>query len=88
MGFTARIVSRVGKFGNARARYFLCVKKAYSAQWFQYIKRPFSSRSIIPISVPSTDAEIPDSTNKHHGLINSQTSLKQLLPPTTTEHIN
>ncbi len=36
--------------------------------------------------LPSSDAQIPNSTNKHHSQINSQTSLKQHLPLTTSAH--
>lgn len=45
-----------------------------------------ASRLIILITLPSSDLQIPNSTNKHHSQINSQTSLKQHLPLTTSAH--
>lgn len=79
----------VGRFNmHAHAFYFLCVKQAYNTRWFQYIKthRLCASCLIILITLPSSDAQIPNSKNKHHSQINSQTSLKQHLPLTTSAH--
>lgn len=49
-------------------------------------RRLCASCLIILITLPSSDAQIPRSTNKHHSRINRQTSLKQHLPLTTSTH--
>lgn len=79
----------VGSFNmHAHAFYFLCVRKANHTQWFQRVRthRLCASCLIILITLPSSDALIPHPTNKHHSQINSQTSLKQHLPLTTSAH--
>lgn len=83
----------VGSF-NMCAFDFLCVKKACHTRWFRHThthkkhktRRLCASCLIILITLPSSDAQIPRSTNKHHSRINRQTSLKQHLPLTTSTH--
>ena len=60
-----------------------------SAQKKKQKKKPrrlCASCLIILITLPSSDAQIPRSANKHHSRINRQTSLKQHLPLTTSTH--
>ncbi len=73
---------------HAHAFFLPCTEKAHHTRWFQCIKtqRLCASRLIILITLPSSDAHIPHPTNKHHGQINRQTSLKQHLPLTTSAH--
>lgn len=63
---------------------------AYESVSYKMISEHKNSKAasclIILITLPSSDAQIPHPTNKHHGQINSLTSLKQHLPLTTSAH--